>query len=87
MPTRSCIVCRKQNDKDKLFRIVSDENDMAVLDKAQKISKRAIYICKSINCIEKAKINIQKGKLKTKIGINKDSLEVLLNEVENELGE
>ena len=87
MPTRSCIICRKKNEKRNLLRIVSDENNMAILDKTQKVNKRAIYFCKNIKCIEKAKNILEKGKLKVKIGINKDSLEVLLNEVRNELGE
>ena len=87
MPTRSCIVCRKKNEKSNLLRIVSDENNNAIFDRNQNINKRAIYLCSDIKCIEKAKISLEKGKLKLKIGINKDSFEVLLNEVKNELGE
>lgn len=87
MPTRSCVVCKKKNEKSNLLRIVSDENKEAILDKEQKINKRAIYFCKSIDCIEKANKMIEKGKLKSKIGINTNSLEVLLNEVKSELGE
>lgn len=87
MPTRSCVVCRTKNEKKELLRVVSNENGEAILDKTQKINKRAIYFCKNINCIEKANKMIKKGKLKSKIGINTDSLEVLLNEVKMELGE
>ncbi len=86
MPTRSCIICRKKDEKSNLFRIISD-NNIAILDKSQKINKRAVYLCKDIKCIEKAENSLKKGKLKVKIGINKDSFEVLLNDVKNELGE
>lgn len=87
MPTRSCIVCRIKNEKQKLLRVVSDDKKQAIIDKNQKINQRAIYFCKDKKCIEKAISMIEKGKLKLKIGINLDSLKVLLNDVENELGE
>ena len=86
MPTRSCVVCRKRDNKCNLLRIVSDD-DKVIIDKHQKINKRAIYFCKDKYCIEKAVNMIKKGKFKLKIGINLKSLEVLLNEVRYELGE
>lgn len=87
MPTRSCIICRTKNEKSKLLRIVCDEQNQAIFDNKQKINKRAIYFCNEISCIKKAINMIEKGKLKTKIGINLDSLKVLLNDELNELGE
>lgn len=87
MPTRSCVVCRKKNNKCDLLRVVCDQDNKAIVDKYQKINKRAIYFCKDVNCIEKAIKMIKKGRFKLKIGIKLESLEVLLNDVRNELGE
>ena len=87
MPTRSCIVCRKKDEKAMLIRIVSDNKEQAMIDKSKKINKRAIYICNQENCIKNAIKMIEKGKLKLKIGIKLDSLKVLLNDIENEVGE
>lgn len=90
MPTRSCVICRKKNEKANLLRIVaneSNEKSTAFLDKLQKENKRAIYFCKDEMCIKKAIKMLEKRKFKTKIGINLESLEVLLNEIGKELGE
>lgn len=72
-PTRSCILCRKKNDKSKLFRIVS-KNLEAYFDSTQKINQRGIYICKDIKCIEKCCRNLEKNKLNVKIPVSKESL-------------
>lgn len=87
MPTRSCVVCRTKNEKANLLRIVCNEKKQAIWDKNQKVNSRAIYFCHKKECIEKAIKIIEKGKLKLKIGINNNSLEVLLNEIKNELEE
>lgn len=90
MPTRSCVVCRKKEEKANLLRVVTkeiDEKNIAFLDKTQKENKRAIYLCNDKDCIEKAIKMLEKRKFKTKIGINLESLEVLLNKIDKELGE
>lgn len=90
MPTRSCVVCRKKEEKAKLLRIVTkeaNEKSIAFLDKTQKENKRAIYFCNDVNCIKKAIKMLEKKKFKSKIGINLESLEVLLNKIDKELGE
>lgn len=51
-PTRTCIACRKQNDKRNLLRIVKSENAIK-LDFTGKLNGRGAYICNDINCIEK----------------------------------
>lgn len=86
-PTRTCIVCRTKNDKDKLIRIVSDSNNNAVYDKYQNINSRAIYICKSLDCCERLQKILTKNKFKVKIVINNDSLSNVIEKIENELGE
>lgn len=51
-PTRTCIACRKQNDKKNLIRIVKSPNGIN-LDFTGKLSGRGAYICNDANCIEK----------------------------------
>ena len=85
-PTRSCILCRKRNNKDKLFRIVS-KNFEAYLDNTQKINSRGIYICKDINCINKCLKKINNNKLTLKINIDKKSLVCVLENLKKELEE
>lgn len=87
MPTRSCVICRTKNEKANLVRIVCNEKKEAIFDKDQKANSRAIYFCRNKECIEKAVKFIEKGKMRLKIGINNNSLEVLLNEIKNELEE
>lgn len=86
-PIRTCIVCRKKRNKNKLLRIVSDINGNAIYDSNQNCNSRGIYICKSKECIERVFSLINKKKLNLKISINNDSLIDTLKYVENELGE
>ncbi len=84
---RTCIVCRHKDNKEKLYRIVSDENNVATLDKYQKINSRGMYICKQKKCIENCIKMIEKNKLKIKISVDKKSLISVIKDVGNELGE
>ncbi len=51
-PTRTCIACRKQNDKRNLLRIVKSD-EYIKLDLTGKLNGRGAYICNDIACIEK----------------------------------
>ena len=85
-PIRSCIVCRKKKSKKELFKIISKEGK-AHFDKIQKENSRSIYICKSHECINKCKKNIEKNKFNTKFLIDNESLLRVLLELDDELGE
>ena len=52
MKQRTCIACRKKQDKEELLRIVAI-NGEATLDKTQKENTRGMYICNNSSCIEK----------------------------------
>ena len=51
-PQRMCIICRSSTDKDKLFRFTETEGAY-VYDEKQINQSRGIYVCQSLNCIEK----------------------------------
>mgnify|MGYP003373019727 FL=1 len=80
MPTRSCVVCKKRNEKKNLIRIVSIEGK-AIIDKNQKINSRAIYFCNNENCINKFIKLSQKKKINIKSNIDMESIEKALNDI------
>ncbi len=77
MPIRSCILCRKKQDKKDLIRIVQNDG-FAVIDDKQKENKRGIYICNDTKCIDNCLKLIDKNKLNLKISVSHNSLKKLL---------
>ena len=53
IPERTCIICRAKNEKSKLFRLARLKETFYEFDKEQKKQTRAVYVCKSLNCLEK----------------------------------
>ncbi len=50
-PIRTCVVCRKQFEKNKLMRYVwDDEEKLAVVDILHSMSGRGAYCCKDKAC-------------------------------------
>lgn len=86
-PIRSCIVCKRKQEKSSLIRVVANQEGIATLDTNQKENARAIYFCKNIVCLKRFLTLIQKNKVKIKIDIEIDSLKELLNKILVELGE
>ena len=52
-PERTCIICREKNQKSKLFRLAKLNEGFYEFDKEQKKQSRAVYVCKSLNCLGK----------------------------------
>ena len=86
-PKRCCIACRSRKDKSELFRIVSDENGNAILDRQQNINSRGIYLCKDKKCIALAKKAIERNKMNLKIKIDNESILEVLKELGEEIWE
>ena len=53
IPERTCIICRAKNEKSKLFRLARLKETFYEFDKEQKKQTRAVYVCKSLNCLRK----------------------------------
>ena len=51
IPERTCIICRAKNEKSKLFRLAKVKEAFYEFDKEQKKQSRAVYVCKSLNCL------------------------------------
>lgn len=56
MPERTCISCRKKDEKKNFLRI-SEENGKYVFDKEMKVQSRGFYVCKNPSCVEKLSKN------------------------------
>ena len=50
MPERMCVICKKRDGKDNLFRFSSIENRY-FYDKEQKFQSRGFYLCKDLGCL------------------------------------
>ena len=53
IPERTCIICRTKKEKSKLFRLAKLKETFYEFDKEQKKQSRAVYVCKSLNCLGK----------------------------------
>lgn len=51
---RSCIACRKKDDKSIFIKIIKNKNGDILIDTNNNLEGRGAYICNSIECLEKA---------------------------------
>ncbi len=63
IPRRSCVVCRKKDEKRNLLRFVIIEGEI-VFDMKQKLQQRGYYVCNENGCIIKLAKWRKKKKLK-----------------------
>ena len=54
IPMRMCNGCMEMKPKNELIRVVKDKEDNISVDLTGKKSGRGAYICKSVECLEKA---------------------------------
>ena len=52
---RTCIVCRRKDDKNNFIKIVRNKNGQIELDSHQNKNGRGCYLCNNSDCIEKLK--------------------------------
>ena len=53
IPERMCVVCRQMKPKSELIRIVNSDG-VAIVDKTGKLNGRGVYLCRCMECINKA---------------------------------
>ena len=54
IPQRMCIGCQEMKSKKELIRVVKNANNEINVDLTGKMPGRGAYICKNIECFEKA---------------------------------
>ncbi len=81
---RSCVGCKKKDDKFSFLRIVFDGNGLVIDDEKQSLEGRGCYLCKDEACFEKAvKRNAFNYRLKQKI--SRDEVERFGKELEDKI--
>lgn len=81
IPLRMCLGCQEMKPKRELIRIVKNKENEISVDFTGKKQGRGAYICKSVQCFEKAK----KGKRLEKAfesQINEDVYDMLKGQLE-----
>lgn len=82
IPLRKCTGCLEMKDKKSLIRIVKSKDDNMSIDLSGKMAGRGAYVCKSIECLQKAYKN--KGLERSfKCKVSSEIYEHLKNEMEN----
>lgn len=81
IPKRKCVGCGENKPQKELIRIVKNKEKGILIDQTNKINGRGVYICKSADCLKKARENkeIEKN-LRNKIN------EEIYNELEEIIG-
>lgn len=70
IPERTCIGCNEKKEKNELIRIVKNQEGNIEVDLTGKANGRGAYICKNIECLEKAiKTKKLERSLKTKVDL------------------
>ena len=54
-PERTCIVCRKKDDKSNFIKIVKNKNGEILIENGKNLDGRGAYICKDKKCLEACK--------------------------------
>ena len=65
IPLRKCAVCGEQKAKTELIRVVRTPEGDVVLDRIGKQNGRGAYMCRSTECLKKAK---KSGRLSSSLG-------------------
>ncbi|GAA0124279.1 MULTISPECIES: YlxR family protein [Clostridium] len=69
VPQRMCTGCMEMKDKKQLIRVVRNKDGEISIDMTGKKPGRGAYICKSIDCLEKA---IKAKRLERNLEVNID---------------
>ena len=78
---RKCVACGERKEKHELVRIVRNKEEGILVDDTGRKNGRAAYLCRDLDCVEKAKKNKQLERaLNTKI--DQDIYEEIANELE-----
>ena len=63
IPERTCVICKKKNEKSNLIRFVI-KNNLIVFDYKQRMQNRGYYCCRTTNCKDKLEKWLKKRKKK-----------------------
>ncbi len=82
LPLRQCVGCNEMKNKKELIRVIKTKEEEILIDATGKQNGRGAYVCKSIECLQKAVKN--RGLERSlKVQIPKEVYEKLTKELEN----
>ena len=87
-PERMCVGCREMKEKRSLIRVVKTPEGEIKIDSSGKMSGRGAYVCKDVQCLQKA-IRSKGLEKSLKVSINddiKDQLTVMLADITKDIG-
>lgn len=82
IPQRMCIGCQSMKPKKELIRVVKNSEGIIKVDLKGKLPGRGAYICKNIECLEKA-IKQKKLEKNFEIKISDEVYQRLKDEINN----
>lgn len=88
-PERMCVGCREMKEKRSLIRVVKTPEGEIKIDSSGKMSGRGAYVCKDVQCLQKA-IRSKGLEKSLKVSINddiKDQLTVMLADITKDIGD
>ena len=82
IPMRRCLGCMESKPKIELLRVVKTTEGQIELDPTGKKNGRGAYICKSINCLEKA-VKSKRIEKEFEVSISSEIYESLRSQLDN----
>lgn len=83
VPQRMCTGCMEMKDKKQLIRVVRNKEGEISIDMTGKKPGRGAYICKNIDCLEKA-IKAKRLERNLEVNIDEEVFIKLKEEIKNE---
>ncbi|WP_123054048.1 YlxR family protein [Clostridium sp. JN-1] len=83
IPKRMCTGCMEMKPKKELIRVVKNKEDEVFIDLTGKKNGRGAYVCKNIDCLEKA-FKSKRLEKNLEITIDEEIYSKLKEEIENE---
>ncbi|GAA0114327.1 RNase P modulator RnpM [Clostridium senegalense] len=83
VPQRMCTGCMEMKDKKQLIRVVRNKEGEISIDMTGKKPGRGAYICKNIDCLEKA-IKAKRLERNLEVNIDEEVFIKLKEEINNE---
>ncbi|AYD40069.1 YlxR family protein [Clostridium fermenticellae] len=83
IPKRMCTGCMEMKPKKELIRVVKNKEDEVFIDLTGKKNGRGAYVCKNIDCLDKA-LKSKRLEKNLEITIDEEIYNRLKEEIENE---
>ncbi len=84
-PQRTCIVCGRRQDQDRLWRVALGKEGGGRLDVKRRLGGRGAYVCPRHECLEKLMNNPKRGRVFYKRPLDDEAWDELVRELGREV--